>query len=87
MYFKTRSSLLRIQRQRGLERIKQFEKSLGETYQLGDSEDSSDASVDDNRGMWNVVEVNGVSLLQLGQDDSTYVGLFLYHFDCKYGTI
>ena len=51
------------------QRIKRFEKSLGETYQFGD-EDNNDAS-NDHHGMWNVVEVNGVSLLQLCQDDDT----------------
>ncbi|KAN0074324.1 hypothetical protein V8E54_008261 [Elaphomyces granulatus] len=51
------------------QRIKRFGKSLGETYQFGD-EDNNDAS-NDHHGMWNVVEVNGVSLLQLCQDDDT----------------
>jgi hypothetical protein len=46
-------------------------KSLGATYQFGDGDNSSDTAVDDNLGTWNVVEINGVSLLQLCEDDGT----------------
>jgi len=53
-YFKTRLSLLRIQRQRGLEtkELRDLKNRLEKPYQFGD-EDSSDAG-NDHRGMWNV---------------------------------
>ncbi|KAK9431029.1 hypothetical protein V1505DRAFT_310133, partial [Lipomyces doorenjongii] len=46
-------------------RIKNFEPSLGTTYTFGDHESDDTVTDDNDFGTWNVVEVNGVSLLQL----------------------
>ncbi|KAA8643587.1 hypothetical protein EYZ11_009491 [Aspergillus tanneri] len=56
----------------GNKKIKQFEQALGKTYMFGDQGCSSSSISDDdsnNLGTWNVVEVNGVSLLQLCEED------------------
>lgn len=56
----------------GNKKIKQFQRSLETKYKFGDpGSNNSDAGVDNNLAAWNVVEVNGVSLLQLCEEDKT----------------
>ncbi|KAK9326951.1 hypothetical protein V1520DRAFT_350159 [Lipomyces starkeyi] len=53
----------------GNKRIKKFEQSLGTTYTFGDHGSSNTGTDNDSDfGTWNVVEINGVSLLQLCEE-------------------
>ncbi|KAK9236063.1 hypothetical protein V1525DRAFT_451606 [Lipomyces kononenkoae] len=53
----------------GNKKIKQFEQSLGATYSFADHGHSNTGTDNDNDfGTWNVVEINGVSLLQLCEE-------------------